>query len=483
MPTGNFSDTKILVIMFKDGGEDSLHGLIPRSTARLDEIGYPGKSGTNWRPTLGFTPAEVAANTGGHIDANWCLHPSLNPIKAIWDANDLAITHRVGTMFTDISSRSIQDIRRATYRDNTGNILLPSGLGAHDVQQLSMSSMITRDFVDQFGMPRVIAESGFIGRLVQMFSPFTSSLGTPAGPPSTLPIAFAAGNPGTARTLIARSGLVRGLDIPVVTGRYNRMWVNTPQNISFLARIDAINGLPQTEARRNLYRNVAEIMRQSVAFIQPVIEGANGTFTVDADFTVGIGTGWQGILRTFARAIAQRTTGLGLPRRMVFIGNVGSYDTHSEQGKTTGTLPSFFADEAAALVDFREAMIRLGVWNETLVTDWSEFSRTLLENGSRGTDHAWARTCKTMGGAVIPGHYGSPPTSYGITTYDSSGATVTAGGSHDVNGGELGGGSLAPAISAEQYWGRILEWFGADSADLNVALPRRASFGSPVGLI
>jgi uncharacterized protein (DUF1501 family) len=477
MPSGNFSDTKILVIMIKDGGEDSLHALIPRNSTMIADI-------LARRPTLGFTNTEVNTTyASGHIDANWCLHPSLVPIKAIWDANDMAITHRVGTMFTDIAGRSMQDIRRATVRDNTGDILLPSGLGAHDYQQLSATSMITRDFVDQFGVPRVITESGFIGRLAQQFAAFTPSLGSPAGPPSTLPISYATGDSGPARSLIARAGLVRPLDLPIVTGRYNRKWIDTTQNNSFLTRLDAINLLAQPETRRETFRNVAETMRQSVAFFQPVIENANGTSTIDADFTVGIGTGWQGIMRTFARAIQQRATGLGLPRRMIFIGNVSNYDTHFSQGKLSGPLPTLFADEAQALVDFREAMIRLSLWNDTLVTDWSEFSRTLLENGSAGTDHAWARTCKAMGGAVIPGHYGTPPTTYGITTYDSLGATVTAGGSHDVNGGELGGGSLAPAVSAEQYWGRILEWFGANSDDLTAALPRRASFGSPVALV
>jgi uncharacterized protein (DUF1501 family) len=482
MPTGTFSDTKILVIMIKDGGEDSTARLRPKSTVLNGQI-------NTFRPTLGFSDAEIAANTGGDIDADWNLHPSLNPLKAIWDANDMAITHRVGPMFTDLAPRTVQEVRASTFRAYTGDILHPTNLGAHDFQQLSSVSMITRDFVDQFGQPRRIGEGGFIGRLASLFAPFAPALGT-GGTPSTLPLVYVCGVNGSMRALIHRSGLTRGLDIPVVSGRYNRQWVNTAQNTAFLTAIDALNALPQTEARRSAYRDVAEIMRQSVGFLQPVIETAYdgippAPYLVDQYFN-NTAAGWEGILRTFARAIEARATGLGLPRRIVFIGNVSGYDTHFSQGKTTGALPGLFAGEAAAMASFRNAMINMpggSLWNETLVTDWSEFSRTLLENGSAGTDHAWGRTCTAMGGAVIPGHYGTPPTAYGITSYAADGSIITPGGSHDVNGNYLGGGSVYPSISSEQYWGRILEWFGADANDLTAALPRRSSFGSAVALV
>lgn len=483
MPAGNFADTKILVIMLKDGGEDSLHRFIPRNATMLTDIAA-------FRPTLGFTNGEVSGYTGGHIDADWCLHPELNPLKAVWDAGDMAITHRVGNMFTDLASKTIAQVRAATKAGYTGDIVFPKNLGAHDFQQISAVSMITQDFVDQFGAARTIGEGGFIGRLLDAFRAFSPALGT-GGQPSTLPLAYAAGQLGTARNLISRSGLNRALDLPLVGGRFNRAWSASVQQTSALSRLDAIMAQSQTETRRKAFRDIADIMRLSVAFFQPVIETAYdgtppATYDVDQYFVDGVQGGWRGIMHTFARAIEDRAGGLGLPNRMVFIGNISGYDTHFSQGKLTGALPTLFTDEAKSVVQFRNAMINMpggSLWNNTLIVDWSEFSRTLLENGSAGTDHAYARTCSAYGGAVIGGHFGTPITSYDVTQYDNAGTPTSGDGSHDINGGQLGAGSISPGISSEQYWSRILEWFGADSNDLTAALPRRASFGSPVALI
>lgn len=486
MPAGPFnSDFRVLVIMFKDGGEDSMHRFRPRNTARLAEI-------RTHRPTLGFTDAEVAANTGGNLNADWNLHPSLNPLKAIYDAGQMAVVHRVGNMFTNLNPFTIQQIRATTRTTNAHGIVLPLGIGGHDWQQVGAASMIPRDFTDQFGAPRSIKESGFVGRLMVNFAPFVHSFGTPSAPPAPLPLMYQAGFGGSAIGLMHRSGLTRALELPQ-SGRFSRNLNGSAVNTqaAALARLDAIMALPQTEMRRQVFQNVTNTMRQAVGFFQPVCEGGNTTFPItDAAFNPQPEGGWRAVLRQVSRAIEQRLgaplgtpAGFGLGRRVVFLCNMGDYDTHSAQGKTSGRLPILFNDEALALVSFQNAMINLGMWNNVVVADYSEFSRTLTENGAAGTDHAWAREATVMGGAVIGGMYGTPPTAYGVTSYNPDGSIITPGGSHDINGGEAGGGSLAPALSQEQYWGRILEWFGADATDLTAALPRRAVFGAPVPLI
>jgi uncharacterized protein (DUF1501 family) len=164
----------------------------------------------------------------------------------------------------------------------------------------------------------------------------------------------------------------------------------------------------------------------------------------------------------------------------MLIGSRAGYDTHTAQGKTAGRLATLHADWAASVVCFRDAMIRLGVWDNTLMIDHSEFGRTLRENGSFGTDHAYARDAFAFGGAVrgrgkdgSSGLFGQYP-----TVLSTSGT-----GTFDLVGGQAGGGALAPGISLEQYWDEPLRWFGADAADIADALPRRASFGESVNLI
>ena len=492
MPTGPFnSDFKVIVILSKDGGEDSHARFLPRSAARLEEIGYPGKVGTpNFRPTLGFSPSEVAANTAGHLNADWSLHPSLNSLKAIYDAGDMAVVHRVGPMVTNLVPFTIQQVRAATYGDTSNGIVLPVGIGGHDWQQINAGSMIARDFVDQFGNPRTMSESGFVGRLMQAFQPFVHSFGTPSAAPPSLPTVYLGGHGGPFAGIVHRSGLFRGLEIPQ-HGRFNRNLFESPQQTAALARLDAIMNLPQSEIRQDVYRSVTNTMKSAVTYLQPVVEASNTSFPLtDAAFNPQHWGGWRAALRLVSRSIEQRLgaplaspTGFGLPRRVIYVVNMGDYDTHSAQGKTSGSLPELFSDEATAILHFRNAMISMGMWDNVVLADVSEFSRTLLENGADGTDHAWARTATVIGGQVVGGMYGTPPTNYGFTLYNGDGSIISGTGSHDVNGGEAGGGTLVPGISSEQYWGRILEWFGANATDLTIALPRRGSFGSPVSFI
>lgn len=496
MPSSIFGDTKILIIMSKDGGEDSHARFLPRNHDRLNEIGYPGKGGVNFRPTIGFSPAEVDSYTTNHLDADWSLHPNLNPLKAIYDAGQMAVTHRVGPMVTNLNNHTMTELRAASHRAPayTGPIQYPIDIGAHDKQQFNSVSMISRDFVDQFGVPRTLKESGFIGRLMARFRPFVRSE-TTADIPTVLPLALGVGANGSAFNLIGTFGTNRTFVIPAAVGSFSRTFRGgslTRQN-AFLAALDAINAIPNPEVRQQAFAEANDQLRDAMSYMTPVVSNAVGTgvgVAVDGAFSAA--TGWQGIMRTFARVIAARESGVGMPRRLVLVGNINGYDTHINQGKLTGTLANFFTDEAAAIASFRTAMLALdpsgNLFSRILITDTSEFSRTLTENGSAGTDHAYARIFTAVSGGLVGGMYGTPPTAYGFSRYNTSGVIVAQPvgqpiGSHDINGQLLGGGGLVPSISSEQYWDRILTWFGADASDITAALPRRHEYGAPVPFI
>jgi uncharacterized protein (DUF1501 family) len=62
-----------------------------------------------------------------------------------------------------------------------------------------------------------------------------------------------------------------------------------------------------------------------------------------------------------------------------------------------------------ALSAFYTDLVNQGLLGDTLVLQFSEFSRRIDENGSQGTDHGAAGIMLAMGGGVRGGLYGTAP--------------------------------------------------------------------------
>ncbi|MBY0436797.1 MAG: DUF1501 domain-containing protein [Burkholderiales bacterium] len=467
MPSAAFSDKKFLIVMLKDGGEDSYHTLMSRQPGHVAAC-------LSARPTLAFTQGELDSTYASSrlAGTTFSLHPALQPLTSIWNAGEMAVTHRVGPMFTDISSMPIETLRAATSPSYAGAIQFPFGLGAHDKQAFASGSLITREFFDSQGVFHPFAESGFIGRLATRFA---SANGT-----SIVPSVITAGFAGAASNRMSSDASSRSVHMPDVGQRFRRNWTGSATQNLALARLDAVMAETRTEPRVEAFRQANQLASASIAFFQPVVEAPDGTYAVDQDFPGHPKSGWTGTMRTIARTMEADIQSGALRNRTTFVATRTAYDTHFIQGKLTGALPTLHAEWAASVVSFRAALIRLGLWQNTLILDHSEFSRTLLENGSSGTDHAYARDAFAFGGAVRGYRPGTSTGLYG--TYPSA-LSATGTGSSDLIGGQLGGGSLAPGLSLEQYWHEPLTWFGADSADIAAVMPRRAAFGSSVDLV
>ncbi|MEB0079656.1 DUF1501 domain-containing protein [Pseudomonas sp. CCI3.2] len=86
--------------------------------------------------------------------------------------------------------------------------------------------------------------------------------------------------------------------------------------------------------------------------------------------------------------------------RLGFV-DVGGWDTHVNQGSTTGNLANNLANLGQGLAAYAQA---LGdEWNTTTVVVVSEFGRTFRENGDRGTDHGHGTVYWVLGGNVRGG--------------------------------------------------------------------------------
>src|SRR5205807_9861593 len=89
---------KILVAIFQRGAADGLNVVIPFADKRYYEL----------RPTLGI-PAPGAPNGAIDLDGHFGLNPAMQPLKALWDKQQLAIVEATGSPDPSRSHFDAQD--------------------------------------------------------------------------------------------------------------------------------------------------------------------------------------------------------------------------------------------------------------------------------------------------------------------------------------------------------------------------------------
>jgi uncharacterized protein (DUF1501 family) len=77
---------KVLVVVFQRGAADGLNMVVPFLEKRYYDL----------RPSIAV-PRPGATNGGIDLDGRFALHPSLQPLKDLWDARALAIVHAAGS--------------------------------------------------------------------------------------------------------------------------------------------------------------------------------------------------------------------------------------------------------------------------------------------------------------------------------------------------------------------------------------------------
>ncbi len=119
---------------------------------------------------------------------------------------------------------------------------------------------------------------------------------------------------------------------------------------------------------------------------------------------------------------------------------LGGFDTHSAQiNRQTGLLQEL----AEAMAAFQLALQNNGLFEQVTTFTHSEFGRTLIPNGTDGTDHGWASHALVMGGGVagkaIVGEY---PDLSEHSPY------------------LLSRGRVIPTISSDQLHASLMAWLG-----------------------
>ncbi|BBE74799.1 DUF1501 domain-containing protein [Oharaeibacter diazotrophicus] len=111
------------------------------------------------------------------------------------------------------------------------------------------------------------------------------------------------------------------------------------------------------------------------------------------------GSGWVSTFRQSFRGAGRLLAAADGPRMAVL--SVNNFDTHSDQGVTSGYLFDALAELDIALKDFKEAVG--DVWKDTVIVMATEFGRTVHVNGTKGTDHGVGTVAMLAGGSVAGG--------------------------------------------------------------------------------
>jgi uncharacterized protein (DUF1501 family) len=362
------------------------------------------------------------------------FHPSMVHMQNLFEAGKLAFINNVGTL--------VQPITKAQFYNGTAPS--PLGLYSHSDQQLQW----------QTGIPQERTSIGWGGKIADLL--------ISANPNQTISMnislsgsnIFQTGENTVEYALHPQDGSLGIIDYN------NQDWVlHTMKR----AAIDGMIHPAYKNVFKNTYRKTIKTAIDGNEMLSAVLDNPpifNVPFTTQ-DNDLG------GSLQMIARTIAGRSE-LNVKRQIFFV-DIGGWDMHDELLNAQAAGLSIVD---TALYQFNAAMEQLGVSDKVTVFSLSEFSRTLTSNGN-GTDHAWGGNVFVMGGAVNGKRlYGQYP-SLALTNYNSN-------PNLDTNPLEVGGGSLIPTTSADQYFAEIALWYGVPASDLVMLFPNIGNFYNPM---
>jgi uncharacterized protein (DUF1501 family) len=422
------ADYKALVCIFLYGGNDGLNTIVPTDAARY--AAYAAVRGGLALPQAGLV--RLAGSDYG-------LHSAMSALTTAWNARRLAPVFNVGPLAKPLTKAEY----RAAAADSDA---IPDSLFSHSDQQLlwesASSSSMTR--------------TGWGGRTADAMNtvnPVISAGGNGHFGLSALQSPLVVPGPGSYfgahelsddswrleyEPLKQRASALRALyDLPV-DGQLGDTYSAMQRDAFEVSQ--RLGGIIAAEPGGS-YADID-------AGFAPLIAGGSITSSLGAQ------------LYQIAKLIATNGTVGG--SRQLFFAQLGGFDTHAEQINVHAAL---LGELAAAMACFDAAMVNLGLSDAVTTFTQSDFGRTFAPNNSRGTDHAWGNHHLVIGGAVNGGStYGRYP-------------TLALGGPDDVgvDDWELQG-RWIPTTSVSQYAATLLNWFGADTAQVDAVLPELGAF-------
>lgn len=326
---------KTLVVLQLSGGNDSLNTFIP----------YTDKRYRDARPELAIPDFSIVK-----ITDRFGLHPSMAPLKDLYDRGKFAFINDVGFATLDRSHFRCRDVWQ-TGDEATG----ASSQGAR----------------------------GWAARYAELYLDAASSVTTFAVGPRT--------------PLGVSSPLVSGTTItsPDVFEASTELTIDpavSSDHASYKETLERIYRQPRTSSDIELIRT-----RGNAAFESAELFNRLGPASL-----VDYPSSYLG--RTFQ--LIARIVAAGIGTSIIWV-TIDGFDTHGIQAQTHATL---LGDVANTLAKFQDDLTGRGLSDGVVVLAWSEFGRRVYENGGLGTDHGKAGTVFLVGDRVKGGtFYGDVP--------------------------------------------------------------------------
>ncbi len=277
---------------------------------------------------------------GGAIDLDgfFGLHPNLSPLERFWRSKQLAVVHSVG---------------------------LPDNTRSHFDAQ---------DYMESGTPGRKSTPDGWLNRVIQ------STAGKIDGSPfravamaASLPRSLYGKAPSVAMTSMSDFAIKAGIYSQNLSGGFEGVWEqNAKDNLAVTGKetFEAVNFLKRADPGQYMPENGAEYPN----------------------------TEFGRSMRQIAQLIK---AGIGLEAAFTDTGRDIRWDTHSNQGGSTGQLANFLGIFGRAIAAFAQDLGQK--MDDVVVLTMSEFGRTARENGSRGTDHGHGNAVLVLGNSVKGG--------------------------------------------------------------------------------
>ncbi|MBC7413988.1 MAG: DUF1501 domain-containing protein [Herminiimonas sp.] len=427
------SDYKAIVCLFLYGGNDQGNTVLAtdpsswadyqriRATVDVASIALPAVGATGG--VLPIVPATLQAGR------SFALHPSLAPVKGLFDAGRAAVVANVGPLLMPTTLTQYK----------AASVSLPPKLFSHNDQQSTWQALVPEG-----------AAAGWGGRMGDLLA---SANGTP--------LFTAISAQGNAVFLSGRTvnqyQITSAGAVPINSLSGSLFGSSAGANpLQSIVTADAAN-LFEKEHAAVVGRAIGAQGVMGSAMLAAGPTGVPNPTQYTNPNTGALVTNALAVqLQTVARIIGGRGP-LGQHRQVFFVG-LSSFDSHDDQRVNQADLLARVAHAIAYFDDTLSSLQGIDLRNQVTLFTASDFGRTFTSNGD-GTDHGWGSHHFVVGGAVRGGDiYGAFP-------------VTSVGHSQDV-----GSGRLLPQFSVDQYGATLARWFGLSAGQVSDIFPSLANF-------
>jgi uncharacterized protein (DUF1501 family) len=446
--SSNSTDYKATVLLFFDGGADTYMMLPPHTcdhqiwekyeAIRGGPAGTPGSIALA-KESLWELPTN---NYPGHNCESVGLHQNLHTLKDLYHAGDALFITNTGLMS--------QNVSKADYRNQNVQLF------AHNAMQLESKRL---------DLGQEAMGTGVLGRMRDSLTAngFSADAFSITGNQISL-----IGKPGNPAPIVLSSAGMKKFDprYDDVSGWWGPTESNpdragdmTPRNMAdFVRTLNNATSIDSNMMAETWSIKVSEAIDQ-----HELLYDAHASATTATSFP---NTGLGNQLKMVTQMMQTRQE-RGAERDCYHV-SIGGWDTHSW---VLDSVANNFNAVDDAIAAFVTEVKSLGLWDHTIVAQFSEFARTLDPNtGPRGdgtgagSDHAWGGHQFILGGGLKGGKVlGQYPD---IFTEDGELA--------------LSRGRMLPTTPWDSLWNGAAPWMGVPEEDMDTVLPMRQNFASSV---